>query len=145
MRSKEIGLVGSAQLGKSLAPRKLGIPFRDFKSDLDLFVISSPLFAKLTVDFKRWEHDVKDGKYDTTTNERRFLPNNLKQIPKNIARGFIHANRIPSFPEHPTAQKIQRTMEDLTSRLKLTEDAPKPLKASIRCYNSWNSFVQKNL
>ena len=143
VKTKEIGLVGSAQLGKSLDPCKLGTPFIDSKSDLDFFIISGNLFAKLKENFERWSYDFKDGRLIANNHERRFWKSNLKRSSNNIDRGFIDANTIPSFAEYPTAKKIQKTMELLILRLKNTEDAPKPQKASIRCYTSWDSFVQQ--
>ena len=146
---KEIGLVGSAQLGKSLDPDKLGALFADDKSDLDLFIVSSDLFKKLKEDFESWSADVENqrfdfGQFDAEKHERRFWKYNLKHNPENIRRGFIDAKKIPAFLNYPTAKKIQETMELLILRLKNTEDAPKPKEASIRCYTSWDSFVQQN-
>ena len=143
VKAKEIGLVGSAQLGKSFDPHKLGAPFIDNKSDLDFFIISDNLFAKLKEDFGRWSYDFKGGRLTANNHERRFWKSNLKRSLNNIHQGFIDANTIPSFPEYPTAKKIQETMELLIRRLKNTEDAPNPKKASIRCYTSWDSFVQQ--
>ena len=146
---KEIGLVGSARLGKSLDPDKLGALFADDESDLDLFIVSSDLFKKLKEDFESWSTDVENqrfdfGQFDAEKHERRFWKYNLKHNPKNIRRGFIDAKKIPAFPDYPTAKKIQRTMEQLILKLKSTTDAPKPQKASIRCYTSWDSFVRQN-
>ena len=143
VKAKEIGLVGSAQLGKSFDPHKLGAPFIDNKSDLDFFIISDNLFAKLKKDFARWAYDFTCGRLTATNRERRFWKSNLKRSTNNIHQGFIDANTIPSFSKYPTAEKIQKTMELLIRRLKNTEDAPKPKKASIRCYTSWDSFVQQ--
>ncbi len=146
---KEIGLVGSAQLGKSLDPKKLGALFADDESDLDLFIVSRDLFKKLKEDFESWSADVEHqrfdfGQFDAEKHERRFWKYNLKHNPENIRRGFIDAKKIPAFPNYPTAKKIQKTMEHLILKLKNTKDAPKPKKASIRCYISWDSFVQQN-
>ena len=143
VKGKKIGLVGSAQLGKSFALHKLGAPFIDNKSDLDFFIISDNLFAKLKEDFARWAYDFASGRLTATNRERRFWKSNLKRSANNIQQGFIDANTIPSFSKYPTAEKIQKTMELLILRLKNTEDAPKTKKASIRCYTSWDSFVQQ--
>src|SRR4029077_7660969 len=43
---KEITLTGSARLGQSLTPARLGAPFSD-KSDLDFATVSSSLFDRL--------------------------------------------------------------------------------------------------
>ena len=56
---KEIGLVGSAHLGKSLKPCKIGTPFIPNESDLDLFIVSENLFERLKIDFFAWSCDFK--------------------------------------------------------------------------------------
>jgi hypothetical protein len=141
---KEIGLVGSAHLGKSLAPAKLGKPFVDNKSDLDLFVISVHLFGRLKTDFLNWCSDFKNKKISPQEGEFKYhWDNNYKVVPRNIERGFIDANKIPSRHAYPTAWKVQKTMEHLVERLKNTPKAPRPVSASIRCFDSWDSFVQQ--
>ena len=144
---KEIGLIGSARLGKSLAPSKLGKPFTDNQSDLDLFVISIDLFGRLKEDFLSWCCDFKNEKVSPQEGEsRRYWKYNYRGVPRNIERGFIDANKIPSRRAYPTAWKVQKTMEHLVERLKNTPKAPKPVRASIRCFDSWDSFVrQKSL
>lgn len=47
---KAIGITGSAKIGQSLAPSKLGKPF-NHESDLDLFIISDILFEKIISEF----------------------------------------------------------------------------------------------
>lgn len=69
---KEIHLTGSARIGQSLAPRKIGTSFGSH-SDLDLFVVSQALFDRIKTDFNSWSfqfegglarifHKTKDGK-----------------------------------------------------------------------------------
>ena len=60
VEAKKISLTGSARLGSSLAPKKLGKPF-DPKSDLDLFVVSEKLFQSMCDDFCRWSSDYRNG------------------------------------------------------------------------------------
>lgn len=144
---KEIGLIGSARLGKSLAPKKLGKPFVNNESDLDLFVISIDLFGRLKKDFFDWACDFKSGKISPQGGKsRRYWNHNYNGVPRNIERGFIDGNKIPSRHAYPTAWKVQKSMENLVERLKNTPGAPKPVSASIRCFDSWSSFVkQKSL
>ena len=141
---KEIGLVGSAHLGKSLDPCKIGADFIPNKSDLDLFVVSENLFERLKTDFFAWSCDFKNGRINPHEGERmHHWKSNYKDVPSNIKRGFIDAHKIPSRLEYPTAQKVQLTMEHLVKRLKRTHNSPSPGHASIRCYDSWDSFVQQ--
>ena len=145
VHAKEISLVGSARLGKSLAPQKFGMPF-DSESDLDLFVISRNLFEELKEDFYRWSSDFKDKRIKPRNKrEAYYWSDNNKRIPVSIDRGFIFSDRIPNFPEYPIAQNVNNTMWLLVERLKITPKAPKPKKASVRCYSSWDSFVQQML
>ena len=143
---KEIGLVGSARLGRALDPCKIGAPFIPNKSDLDLFIVSENLFQRLKKDFFAWSCDFKNGKIKPSYKWefKRRWKNNDKEVLKNIKRGFIDANRIPSRFEYPTVQEVQMTMERLVKKLKRTPNSPRPAYASIRCYDSWDSFVQQN-
>lgn len=140
---KQIGLVGSAQLGKSMDPDKIGTPFIPDESDLDLFIISESLFNELKRDFNQWSLDFRNKEFDTSSRERRFWHINAKRSSNNIHRGFIDANTIPAFPKYPTAKKVETTMEILVRKLHNTHDAPKIRRASIRSYVSWDSFIQQ--
>lgn len=68
--AKEISVTGSARLGVSLAPRKIGMPFTS-RSDLDLFVVSDTLFEALRSDFLCWAGDFHDGE---------ATPSNMEQL-----------------------------------------------------------------
>ena len=146
VHAKEISLVGSARLGKSLNPKKLGKHFSNCESDLDIFIVSNCLFKALREDFCRWSRDFESGRIKPKKGpESRYWPDNNDRVPKNIQRGFIDTYKIPNYPEYPIAQKVNDTMSLLVRKLKITPNAPKPKKASIRCYNSWDSFVQQML
>jgi hypothetical protein len=146
VHAKEISLIGSARLGKSLASKKLGKPFLNYESDLDLFIVSRNLFEKLKEDSYRWSSDFEDKRIKPRNKrEEHYWQNNNKQLPEIIARGFIFSDRIPNFPEYPIAQNVNNTMWLLVEKLKITPNAPKPKKASIRCYSSWDSFVRQQL
>ena len=140
VHAKEISLTGSARLGKSLSPQKLGTPF-DNESDLDLFIVSSDLFERLKEDFWRWSSDFENERIKPRTRrETNYWQDNNVRIPMSIARGFIFSDKIPNFSEYPTAQKVNNTMWLLVEKLKITPKAPRPKKASVRCYSSWDSF-----
>ena len=143
VHAKEIGLVGSARLGKSYVPNKLGAPF-DSESDLDIFVISSTLFASLVDEFERWSCHYKSGQINPNAQQRDYWVANIKEVPNNIRRGFIDTYRVPNYAQYPKCQNINNTMWKLVEKLKKTPKAPRPKRASIRCYSSWDSFVRQN-
>ena len=146
VHAKEISLIGSARLGKSLKPEKLGEPFSNYESDLDLFIVSSNLFEGLKEDFYRWSSDFKNERIQPSNKkEANYWKDNNERLPMNIQRGFIFSDRIPSRVEYPSVKKVKRAMELLVEKLKITPNAPKPKKASVRCYSSWDHFVQQQL
>ena len=139
VKAKEISLVGSARLGWSLAPRKLGKPF-DRESDLDLFVISQRLFLLTCKDFCRWNSDYVNGRISPKNkNEEVYWPDNNRRGSGLIERGFMDAKLIPTrggYDRH----NIHNTMWALVEKLKATVTEPKICRASLRCYDSWASF-----
>ena len=139
IKAKEISLVGSARIGWSLAPRKMGKPF-DRESDLDLFVISQRMFLLISKDFCRWSSDYVNGRISPETkNEKVCWPDNSRRGPELIERGFMDAKLIPTrggYDRH----NIHNTMWELVEKLKATVTEPKIRRASIRCYDSWTSF-----
>lgn len=145
VHAKEISMVGSARLGKSLAPekQKLGKPF-DENSDLDIFIVSNCLFESLREDFCRWSLDFESGKLTPRDScEAKYWKDNNARGPRLILRGFIDVNMIPNFSDYSTVRKIKDAMWLLVEKLKITTNAPQPKEASVRCYSSWDSFVQQ--
>ena len=144
VHAKEIGIVGSARLGASLARNKLGRKFSDI-SDLDLFIVSKDLFEKLREEFCQWSLAF-EGDEVTPRNEKEeeYWADNNKRGPKLIGRGFLDQKMIPCLEQYPVTKKIGQVMWQLVEKLKLTPSAPKPSKASARCYKSWDSFVRQN-
>jgi hypothetical protein len=140
---KELSVTGSARLGQSLAPNKLGKPFGD-GSDLDIFIISSELFENLKNDFNQWSYDFESGAVRTSNHrENRFWTENLHRGPKNIGRGFIDSNIVPNHEKYHHVRNISQTMYLLKEKLDVTSNAPKFCHASVRCYKSWASYVQQ--
>ena len=140
---KEISLTGSARFGKSIAPRKLGKVF-DHKSDIDLFIVSSRLFGKLKDEFFRWSDDYEFGRIKPYRNKEFDLwPSNKTHVPKIISKGFIDTKYIPNRASYPVTKRIHNLMWLMVKKLQITDDAPSPEKASIRCYSSWESFVRQ--
>jgi len=143
VHAKEIGVAGSARLGASLAPNKLGKPFGS-TSDLDIFIVSSSLFAALQEEFRKWSFDFESGKI-TASNDREasFWRDNNARGPKLFSRGFIDQKMVPNLPEYPVTKKISQGMWLLVEKLRITPSAPNPKQASVRCYSSWDSFVRQ--
>ena len=142
IHAKQIGLTGSARLGSSFVAQKAGKPFGP-SSDLDLFVISESLFAAYRADFFTWRDDFRSGRVAAhNAIEQRYWNNNVVETPRNIKRRFIDVGRrIPSRRQYKAAQQTLNAMSQLVRKLKATPRSPSPVKASVRCYEDWESFV----
>ena len=145
VHAKEIGIVGSGRVGASLAPKKLGKKFSVTCSDLDVFIVSKDLFEKLKEEFRRWSQAFEQGEIiPIGPREREFWKANNKHTPRNIEKGFLDPKFIPNREPYPITRRINESMFLLTGKLKRTPGAPHLKKASIRCYESWDSFVRQN-
>ena len=143
IHTKEIGLVGSARLGRSLAPKKLGQPFSE-TSDLDFFTVSKCLFEKLSEEFCQWSRAFENGEVTPkTAKQKQLWPENHKWGRSQIRRKFLDHWKVPNFNQYPTTMKISHWMWVLVERLKCTPSAPSPIRASVRCYVSWDSFIEQ--
>lgn len=142
--SKDVTLIGSARLGYSLGSSKvLGRPFGS-KSDLDFSVVSAELFNRLGVLFTEWASDYERGDLiPRNETERRYWQANLEFGRQNLSKGFMDANKIPTFDRYPLAQLIGQALWQLTKRLEQTEDAPTVKRASIRVYEGWESLIRR--
>jgi hypothetical protein len=140
---KEVNITGSARLGQSLAPKKIGKVFGN-GSDLDIFIISGELFEKLKHEFNDWSSDFESNKLNPSNDrERKFWESNLHRVPKNLGRGFIDTKLIPNHEKYQNTRSIAQTMFLLKEKLSVTPQAPKISEASVRCYKSWSSYVQQ--
>ena len=143
VHAKEISIVGSARLGESLNPKKIGTPFNR-ASDLDLFVVSGRLFNQLRNEFNVWSNDYESGVIKPRhEKEKSYWMENKERVPKIIDRGFIDAKMIPTRKRYQTSQKTANSMWLLVEKLKSTANSPKPPRASIRCYVDWDSAVKQ--
>jgi len=130
VHAKEIGLYGSARIGASIAPKKLGKEFGS-DSDLDLFVVSADLFDRMKQEFVRWSYDFESNRVSpANAQERSFWQDHVYRGPKNIRRGFIDQKMIPNRIEYPIVKTISQSMWLLVEKLKLTPNAPLPTEAS---------------
>ena len=96
VHAKEIGIVGSARLGASLAPNKLGRKF-SATSDLDLFIVSKDLFEKLREKFRQWLRGFKNAEIvPVLGGTDMFWERNSIVVRRTIKRGFLDLNKIPN-------------------------------------------------
>ncbi len=139
---KGVTLVGSARLGRSLAPQSIDRPFGP-SSDLDLALISSDLFASCEAAFHRWSEDYQTGVEVPKPREARFWEQNQRELPNALRRGFVDTWKIPSRIRYPESQRISDVMWRLKTKLQSTEGAPRVSKASARVYRDWDSFARQ--
>lgn len=145
VEAKDIHVTGSARLGQSLAPRKLGNVFGGH-SDLDIFIISTNLFEKLKQDFNSWAALFETNNITPRNpTEQSHWIENLQRGPQNIHKGFLNSNMVPNRSQFKTASEIAQSMWLLKSKLEITENAPSIKGASVRCYKDWNSFVRQTV
>lgn len=140
---KEIHLSGSARIGQSLAPDKIGTVFGNH-SDLDLFVISEPFFNQVRNDYNNWSYEFESGLIQPANKrEEGFWVGNITRGQKNIQRGFIDSSIVPNRDSYPTIKNISQSMWLLKEKLDITADAPSIKAASVRCYKDWGSYVRQ--
>ena len=144
VHAKEISIVGSARIGASIAPRKLGKKFSD-DSDLDLVIVSKDLFRAVVEEFRQWSLAFESGEVAAKNpREEKYWRENNKIAPRNITAGFLDPKFIPNREPYPIKRRIAQSMFLLTGKLERTPNAPNPSKASVRCYESWDSFARQN-
>ena len=140
---KEIGLLGSGRLGFALAPKRRGMPF-DANSDLDLFIVSRSRFDLLRCEFNEWRDDYDRGRIDPSEpRQKAFWLDSFKRIPANIEYGFIDAHLIPNNRKYMLSQATGDTMWWLIEKLKCTNGAPNPKKASVRYFADWDRLIER--
>jgi len=144
--SRDVGLTGSGKIGFSLSPDKSFSDFDRQGSDLDIFVVSSEWFARLTADFNLGLRIALENRADYNERELEFLNSNREQVPRNIRRGFIDANKIPYHPKRFLSHSARRCF--LASKkvrdYLLEEPHQWKLKRShIRVYRDWPAAVRQ--
>lgn len=140
---KEINITGSARLGQSIAPKKIGSPFGN-GSDLDIFVVSDALFERLKKDFNAWSYQFQCGALNPKNpRELHFWNENVGRGERSLSRGFIDTKIIPNYESFACAQNVAQTMFMLLGRLENSISAPQFSDASVRCYNSWSNYSRQ--
>lgn len=141
IHAKEISLVGSARVGQSLNPRKLGKRF-NATSDLDLLAVSPRLFESFRADFEQWSADYDGGRVrPRNPTQERYWADNRKRGPYLIRRGFMDSGMIPWLSSYVVTQTTAQHLWELVKKLESTDTAPKPKKASLRVYRGWEDAV----
>ena len=91
VHAKEIGIVGSARLGASLGPKKLGKTF-SADSDLDLVIVSKGLFEKLREEFCQWSLAFESGAVAARNpTEEKYWQENNRRLCCNFGRRWLVA------------------------------------------------------
>lgn len=143
--SKEVNITGSARIGQSIAPYKLGKQFNG-DSDLDIFIVNPQLFDQLKSDFFEWSDDFETNRAKPSNErEARFWKDNIIRCPRNINRGFIDSKYIPNHKKYQHGSNVSQTMFLLKEKLAITENAPNVSDASVRCYKSWKCYADQFL
>lgn len=143
VHAKEISMVGSARIGYSLSPNKNWKQF-DKDSDFDMFCVSEKQFSMLQDDFLQWASDYNSGKVSPRNDtEAGYWTENYSRVSLNLNKGFIDSTKVPNLPSYINIRKVNQTMYELVSSLENTDGAPKIRKASLRCYLSWDAFVNQ--
>lgn len=143
IHAKEISLVGSARIGQSLNPQTAGKSF-DHTSDLDLLAVSPRLFHSFRSDFMQWAADFHSGHVQPANpTEEGHWVDNKRRGSDILRRGFMDSWMIPSRPSYTVAQRTANWMWHLVKKLARTDSAPKPKKATLRVYRSWESAVEQ--
>ncbi len=141
---KDITLVGSARLGFSLAPPpKYGLLF-DSNSDFDLALVSSSAFSEFESGFAKWDSDYESGSIEPRNEkERGYWDSNREFFRRNSPKGFLDAEKLPTFTRYPISIKFNNAMWALRQKLRATPGAPVPRRASIHVYRDWQCFVRR--
>lgn len=140
---KELTLIGSARSGSSIVPKKAEKPFDD-QSDLDWSAISLSLFEKCRGEFETWATEYRSGIVKPRqSTEKTHWEDNLTVCPRTMHRGFIDANKIPTWHRYPLSKLIADTMWCVWCKCNVTPGAPTFKRSTIRVYKDWDSFVRQ--
>ena len=140
---KHVSITGSARLGRSLSPDKFG---KDYKrsADLDLFIVSPQLFERLKADALLFVERMRSGEaIGRNENERKYWPQNAKELPGCIDQGYIDSWRVPLVSErYPARQEVSRSLVAFEKRVNGYLDGARWfLNMSLRTYASWDRAI----
>lgn len=138
LHPKNITLIGSGRFGFSLAPSNFGKKF-DENSDLDLSCISANLFNDIVGDYNLWYRDYKIyGILRPNQNDAERWDKNIDEVQRNIGRGFIDLNRIPTEDKYLKVRRTMRALEELQIIFK-SRRILNVTKITLRIFKNWDS------
>lgn len=141
----DIKLIGSARMGYSMNPTKVGNQFSD-TSDLDLAVVSAEYFSRCEQDFRKFKYDFENNIITPDNSEdARWWPEIINDIDNQSQnRGFVDICLIPKNSRYLNAQTAINACSTVTRKLKITSFGPTVRKCSIRVYRDTKSFIKQN-
>jgi len=136
-----IVLIGSAKTGFAIDTNNYGRNFSE-SSDLDFAIIDNKLFEKSIKDFRLWKNKTDNGEYPENK-KNKYWVDNQNNLKAQIKKGFIDTYKVPNFEEFTTTQQINQSLSLIVINLKQHQNIVVK-EASVRIYNSWETF-QKQL
>jgi hypothetical protein len=141
---KDVTIIGSARIGFSLSPgRELGRPF-SLHSDLDFSVVSSQLFSETASCFAQWKEDFANGLVrPRRSREARLWPENVLFGDRNIPKGFMDPEKIPTLQRYELPRRVGGAVWALGVKLEASKCGHPRRRTSVRVYRDWASFTQR--
>jgi hypothetical protein len=143
--TKDITLIGSGRFGYKLSDRPdFGRPFSN-RSDLDLTIVSMPLYSKLEREATQWIQDFSSATIKPShEKERKYWNQNKIGIPRQLFRGFIHYNIVPAIARYPNFHELGHSLYLLQNKLAITNGGIQITGATARVYKNWDSFTKQS-
>lgn len=138
-----INIVGSGQLGQSIAPTKELKKFdgdnKDLRkrSDLDIAIVNEDIYDSINHDLQNFTSFYKNkelwrtNKYYTTPPSKYFLCNSFFEY---FARGWLRVDFLPTGFSNITLEKVDKIREEFYSKYKI--------KLSFAFYQRWNDLIR---
>lgn len=141
LKYHEILLIGSAKTGFSMSPESYGEKFSENR-DLDFTFINENLFNDLQMEFNLWKEKYMGDLLKPNENEMKYWKDNLKNVPKNLKRGFIDSNRIPNKQLFVQTRRINNMLYLILCNLNALHNI-KNKKISARIYKNEDCFFDQ--
>lgn len=145
----DVGLIGSARIGFSLASGKNLRPFTPDESDVDLLVVSETLHEKIAAEYRSgvqiWHENL--GAISSSKSER--FQKNIPTVRRHLLRGFMDTNMVPVIrPLYVPSETLtcETTIRNLEFHL-IESGFPvrKSKSPKLRVYKSWNAALEQNI
>ena len=119
---QDVAIVGSAKLGFSLSPKRLGEPFGE-ASDIDLLIVSEDLFEKIWLELIKYRETV-------VFKLRPDLQSRFKELQRILFFGLLRMDKLSN--DFDFAKKYWELFNALSVD---PAYGPRPVRAAI--YKSW--------